>query len=59
MSRGRRQRVEDILDCVQRAKSAEIVLAQAEHDNNQALIEMAYDAILYNLLIFRQTYCLG
>lgn len=49
--RTEKERLEDILERIERIKFAEIVLLEAEEDDDWEEASVAFDAILYNLMV--------
>ncbi len=50
-SRSERQRLEDILDRIERIKFAETALLEAEEEDDWEEGQIAFDAILYDLVV--------
>ena len=50
-SRSERQRIEDILDRIERIKFAETLLIEAEEEDDWEEGQAAFDAILYDLVL--------
>ncbi|MEI6621112.1 MAG: HepT-like ribonuclease domain-containing protein [Actinomycetes bacterium] len=51
MTRNQARRLGDILERIEAAKDAELILVQAERSGSGQLFNTAYDAILYDLLV--------
>jgi uncharacterized protein with HEPN domain len=50
-SREVRQRLTDIVTAIARIRQAERLLFEAEHANDEASLQIAFDAVLYNLVV--------
>lgn len=51
MTRSQERRLHDILERIEAAKDAELILVEAETSGSPQLFNTAYDAILYDLLV--------